>query len=140
MIPYLEIANFFGSYLLSAHTTAKAEERKDSAIKDKMILKMAGFKEESTDKARSVSDPHTKLTRRTIALFSVFMLIGVIIYYGAGDSTIFIETKVATGGWFLFPERIVSKFHEIKGIPFLDIYDQVLISIFGLYFGNNHSR
>ena len=43
--------------------------------RQKMLMQRAGFAAKQTDKARNVSDPHTKHTRRWIALMCVFSII-----------------------------------------------------------------
>jgi len=136
----MEILTFFGSYILSFLSTSFASAMKAKAQQQEWLYKMAGLQEKSTRAARKVTDKHTKTTRRYLALMASTVLIMGVIWLAATGVPVVVETTVTSGGWLFFPERETTKFETINGIPFLDVYVQILISVFGLYFGNNHAK
>jgi hypothetical protein len=136
----IELITFLGSYLLSFVGTLFSNAQKKKAQFNENILKLAGLTEKSTKEARKTTDRFTKTTRRFLAFFATIMLIGALIILGAYEVPMFIEVKTKVGGWFLIPERTITEFIPIKGVPVLVEYRLILVSIFGLYFGNNHAK
>jgi hypothetical protein len=104
------------------------------------LLKIAGLREESTIAARNIQDKHTKTTRRVLALLSAITLITGIVILAASGIPIAVETTRSEGGFLFFPERTITEFVTVEAIPILAEYKLILLSVFGLYFGNNHAR
>tara|TARA_R100001530_G_C4309899_1_gene152722 strand:+ start:131 stop:433 length:303 start_codon:yes stop_codon:yes gene_type:complete len=76
MIP-MELISMLGSTLLGGAMSIMAQKAQAEAEREKALMARANFAARQTDKARKVSDPHTKHTRRWIALMCVFSIIVV---------------------------------------------------------------
>ena len=106
-------------------------------------MQRAGFAAKQTDKARAVSDPHTKHTRRWIALMCVFSIIVVPIV-----APIFTDVNVAyqivteaDSGWWIFGSTYETSYFEQGNTVFItNLQSHTIFSIIGLYFGGSLTR
>ena len=64
----MELISMLGSTVLGGVMSIMAQKGQAEAEKQKMLMQRAGFAAKQTDKARNVTDSHTKHTRRAIAL------------------------------------------------------------------------
>lgn len=136
----ISLLTFLGSYVLSFLGTMATSSMKMKAQQNENLLRLAGMTEKSTRAARKITDPYTKVTRRFLAIFTTIFLVGVLIILGAQEVPMYIEVKNTVGGWLFIPERTITEFIRIEGVPILREYRLILIAIFGLYFGNNHAK
>lgn len=136
------ILTFVGSYLLSFISTSISNMMKMNAQKHKQLLQLAGLREQSTQAARNdiTADKYSKTTRRILAILCISTLVTLIVIMAANGVPIAVETTRTEGGWLIFPERQITEFITLQGVPFLKEYKSIILLIIGLYFGNNHAR
>jgi hypothetical protein len=142
MIP-MELLSMLASTVLGGVMSIVAQRGQAEAEKQKMLMERAGFAAEQTDKAREVTDPHTKHTRRWIALMCVFSIIVVPIV-----APIFTDVNIAyqiiteaDSGWWIFGSSFeTSYFVESNSIYITNLQSHTIFSIIGLYFGGSLTR
>ncbi len=142
MIP-MELISMLGSTLLGGAMSILSQRGQVEAEKQKMLMQRAGFAAKQTDKARAVSDPHTKHTRRWIALMCVFSIIVVPIV-----APIFTDVNVAyqivteaDSGWWIFGSTYETSYFEQGNTVFItNLQSHTIFSIIGLYFGGSLTR
>jgi hypothetical protein len=142
MIP-MELISMLGSTLLGGAMSILSQRGQAEAEKQKMLMQRAGFAAKQTDKARAVSDPHTKHTRRWIALMCVFSIIVVPII-----APIFTDVNVAyqivteaDSGWWIFGSTYETSYFEQGNTVFItNLQSHTIFSIIGLYFGGSLTR
>ena len=142
MIP-MELMSMLGSTVLGGVMSIMAQKAQAQADREKAMMQRAKFAAEQTDKARAVSDPHTKHTRRWIALMCVFSIIVVPI-----TAPIFVDIPVYMGytetvsqGWWIFASDYdVTKWQPMTGIVIGPLQSHTIFSIIGLYFGGSLTR
>ena len=108
-----------------------------------MLMARADFAAKQTDKARDVKDPHTKHTRRWIALMCVFSIIVVPIV-----APIFTDVNIAyqivteaDSGWWIFGSSYETSYFEQGNTIFItNLQSHTIFSIIGLYFGGSLTR
>ena len=76
MIP-MELLSMLASTVLGGVMSIMAQKGQAEAEREKMLMQRAEFAAKQTDKARNVSDPHTKHAGRCIAWMCVFSIIVV---------------------------------------------------------------
>ena len=109
----------------------------------KMLMQRANFAAKQTDKARNVTDNHTKHTRRAIAIMCVFSIIVVPIV-----APIFTDVNVAyqivteaDSGWWIFGSTYETSYFEQGNTIFItNLQSHTIFSIIGLYFGGALTR
>jgi hypothetical protein len=139
----IELMTFLGSYLLSFISTFANGRAKSSDAKFKQTLQLAGLQEESTKEARKVKDGFTKTTRRILAITVNFVFAFILLGLTAAwlDVPTFVEvTETQRGFWPFLSDKVITKFIEIKGAMYTEAFTTVILSVFGLYFGNNHAK
>jgi hypothetical protein len=123
--------------LLGARANAQAEQMK-------ALMRQNEFVEKSRQSVREMGDPSFfAMTRRIIAIFCIFVIIGVpMIAPLISDTPIYVQTEITSGGDWLFfsTESTDVIWEEIKGIPFLTLHANVIISIVGLYMGSSIAK
>jgi len=101
-------------------------------------MQRAGFAAKQTDKARNVTDAHTKHTRRAIALMCVFSIIVVpIVAPIFTDVTVVYQiiSEVDSGWWIFGSSYETSVWKEGNSIFITSLQSHTIFSIIGLYFG-----
>ena len=106
-------------------------------------MQRANFAAKQTDKARNITDNHTKHTRRWIALMCVFSIIVVPIV-----APIFTDVNVAyqilteaDSGWWIFGSTYETSYFEQGNTIFItNLQSHTIFSIIGLYFGGALTR
>ena len=142
MIP-MELLSMLASTVLGGVMSIMAQKGQAEAEREKMLMQRADFAAKQTDKARAVSDPHTKHTRRWIALMCVFSIIVVPIV-----APIFTDVNVAyqivteaSSGWWIFGETYETSYFESGNTIFItNLQSHTIFSIIGLYFGGSLTR
>ncbi len=142
MIP-MELLSMLASTVLGGVMSIMAQKAQAEAEREKMLMNRAKFAAVQTDKARAVSDPHTKHTRRWIALMCVFSIIVVPIV-----APIFSDVNIAyqivteaDSGWWIFGSTYeTSYFEEGNTIYITNLQSHTIFSIIGLYFGGSLTR
>ena len=142
MIP-MELISMLGSTVLGGVMSIMAQKGQAEQERQKMLMQRADFAAKQTDKARAVSDPHTKHTRRWIALMCVFSIIVVPIV-----APIFTDVNViyqivteADSGWWIFGSSYeTSVWKEGNSIFITNLQSHTIFSIIGLYFGGSLTR
>ena len=142
MIP-MELISMLGSTVLGGVMSIMAQKAQAQAEREKMLMARAEFAGKQTDAARAVSAPHTKHTRRWIALMCVFSIIVVPI-----TAPIFVDIPVYMGytetvsqGWWIFASDYdVTKWQPMTGIVIGPLQSHTIFSIIGLYFGGSLTR
>ena len=142
MIP-MELLSMLASTVLGGVMSIMAQKAQAEAEREKMLMNRAKFAAVQTDKARAVSDPHTKHTRRWIALMCVFSIIVVPII-----TPIFTDVKVIyqvttemSSGWWIFGTSFeTTVWREGSGIFITSLQSHTIFSIIGLYFGGSLTR
>ena len=142
MIP-MELISMLGSTVLGGVMSIMAQKGQAEQERQKMLMQRADFAAKQTDKARAVSDPHTKHTRRWIALMCVFSIIVVPII-----APIFTDVNViyqivteADSGWWIFGSSYeTSVWKEGNSIFITNLQSHTIFSIIGLYFGGSLTR
>ena len=142
MIP-MELISMLGSTVLGGVMSIMAQKGQAEQERQKMLMQRADFAAKQTDKARAVSDPHTKHTRRWIALMCVFSIIVVPII-----APIFTDVNViyqivteADSGWWIFGSSYeTSVWKEGNSIFITNLQSHTIFSIIGLYFGGALTR
>ena len=142
MIP-MELLSMLASTVLGGVMSIMAQKGQAEQEKQKMLMQRAGFAAKQTDKAREVTDPHTKHTRRWIALMCVFSIIVVPIV-----APIFTDVNIAyqivteaSSGWWIFGETYeTSYFEQGNTIYITNLQSHTIFSIIGLYFGGSLTR
>ena len=142
MIP-MELISMLGSTLLGGAMSIMAQKAQAEAEREQALMARANFAARQTDKARKVSDPHTKHTRRWIALMCVFSIIVVPIM-----APIFVDinviyqvtTQVDSGWWIFGSSYETTVWKEGSGIFITSLQSHTIFSIIGLYFGGSLTR
>ena len=142
MIP-MELMSMLGSTVLGGVMSIMAQKGQAQAEREKMLMARAEFAGKQTDAARAVSDPHTKHTRRWIALMCVLSIIVVPI-----TAPIFVDIPVYMGytetvsqGWWIFASDYdVTQWKPMTGIVIGPLQSHTIFSIIGLYFGGSLTR
>jgi hypothetical protein len=138
-----EVMNLLGSSLLGGIMQVIGSKAKAQQEQMKMLMMKGEFAEKSRDKVRSMGDPNFfAMTRRIIALTCIFSIILLPMLAGIFEVPIYIQVENHTGSdWFLFSsESTMNEWKEIRGIPFLEMHKNVVISIIGLYMGSSISK
>ena len=142
MIP-MELLSMLASTVLGGVMSIMAQKAQAQADREKAMMQQARFAARQTDKARAVSDPHTKHTRRWIALMCVFSIIVVPIM-----APIFTDVNVIyqivteqDSGWWIFGSSYeTSVWKEGNSIFITNLQSHTIFSIIGLYFGGSLTR
>ena len=136
----IELITFLGSYVLSFISTIVSKKMDHAAQSQKHLMQLAGLREESTQAARTqVTDNWSKFTRRMLA-FSVTAIL-VLLSVGLTHGTVFVEVSdTVRGFWPFVSDKEVTQFIPVNGGVILTEYRLILLSVFGLYFGNNHAK
>ena len=142
MIP-MELISMLGSTLLGGAMSILSQRGQAETEKQKMLMQRAGFAAKQTDRARQIADPHTKHTRRWIALMCVFSIIVVPIL-----APIFTNVNVAyqivteaDSGWWIFGSTYETSYFEQGNTIFItNLQSHTIFSIIGLYFGGSLTR
>lgn len=142
MIP-MELISMLGSTVLGGVMSIMAQKAQAEAERQKMLMARANFAARQTDKAREIKDPHTKHTRRWIALMCVFSIIVIPIV-----APIFTDVTVAyqiiteaDSGWWIFGSSYeTSVWKEGNTIFITSLQSHTIFSIIGLYFGGSLTR
>tara|TARA_B100000029_G_C17422563_1_gene904853 strand:- start:463 stop:894 length:432 start_codon:yes stop_codon:yes gene_type:complete len=142
MIP-MELISMLGSTVLGGVMSIMAQKSQAEAEREKMLIARANFAAKQTDKARDVKDPHTKHTRRWIALMCVFSIIVVpIIAPIFTDVTVIYQvvTEQSSGWWIFGSSFETTVWKEGTGIFITSLQSHTIFSIIGLYFGGSLTR
>ena len=142
MIP-MELISMLGSTVLGGVMSIMAQKGQAEQERQKMLMQRANFAAKQTDKARNVTDNHTKHTRRAIAIMCVFSIIVVPIV-----APIFTDVNViyqivteADSGWWIFGSSYeTSVWKEGNSIFITSLQSHTIFSIIGLYFGGSLTR
>ena len=142
MIP-MELVSMLGSTLLGGAMSIMAQKAQAEAEREKALMERAKFAARQTDKARKVTDPHTKHTRRWIALMCVFSIIVVPIVAPifTDINVIYQVTTEVDSGWWIFGSSYeTTVWKEGTGIFITSLQSHTIFSIIGLYFGGSLTR
>jgi hypothetical protein len=142
MIP-MELISMLGSTLLGGAMSIMAQKAQAEADREKALMERAKFAARQTDKARKVTDPHTKHTRRWIALMCVFSIIVVPIVAPifTDINVIYQVTTEVDSGWWIFGSSYeTTVWKEGTGIFITSLQSHTIFSIIGLYFGGSLTR
>ena len=142
MIP-MELISMLGSTVLGGIMSIMAQKAQAEAERQKMLMARANFAARQTDKARAVSDPHTKHTRRWIALMCVFSIIVIpIVAPIFTDVTVAYQiiTEMESGWWIFGSSYETSVWKEGNTIFITSLQSHTIFSIIGLYFGGSLTR
>ncbi len=142
MIP-TELLSMLASTVLGGVMSIMAQKAQAQAEREKALMVRAKFAAAQTDKARAVSDPHTKHTRRWIALMCVFSIIVVPILAPIfTDVTVIYQVVTeADSGWWIFGSSYeTTVWKEGTGIFITSLQSHTIFSIIGLYFGGSLTR
>ena len=142
MIP-MELISMLGSTVLGGVMSIMAQKSQAEAAREKMLMARADFAAKQTDKAREIKDPHTKHTRRWIALMCVFSIIVVpIIAPIFTDVTVIYQvvTEQSSGWWIFGSSFETTVWKEGTGIFITSLQSHTIFSIIGLYFGGSLTR
>ena len=142
MIP-MELISMLGSTLLGGAMSIMAQKAQAEADREKALMERAKFTARQTDKARKVTDPHTKHTRRWIALMCVFSIIVVPIVAPifTDINVIYQVTTEVDSGWWIFGSSYeTTVWKEGTGIFITSLQSHTIFSIIGLYFGGSLTR
>tara|TARA_B100000686_G_scaffold278800_1_gene299034 strand:- start:155 stop:586 length:432 start_codon:yes stop_codon:yes gene_type:complete len=142
MIP-MELISMLGSTVLGGVMSIMAQKGQAEAERQKMLMARANFAARQTDKARAVSDPHTKHTRRWIALMCVFSIIVIpIVAPIFTDVTVAYQiiTEMESGWWIFGSSYETSVWKEGNTIFITSLQSHTIFSIIGLYFGGSLTR
>ena len=142
MIP-MELISMLGSTVLGGIMSIQAQKAQAQHEKEKMLMARAEFAAVQTDKARDVKDPHTKHTRRWIALMCVFSIIVVPIIAPifTDVNVIYQVTTAVDSGWWIFGDSFeTTVWKEGSGIFITSLQSHTIFSIIGLYFGGSLTR
>ena len=142
MIP-MELLSMLASTVLGGVMSIMAQKAQAQAEREKALMVRAKFAAAQTDKARAVSDTHTKHTRRWIALMCVFSIIVVPILAPIfTDVTVIYQVVTeADSGWWIFGSSYeTTVWKEGTGIFITSLQSHTIFSIIGLYFGGSLTR
>ena len=142
MIP-MEFLSRLAYTVLGCVMAIMAQKGQAEQERQKMLMQRANFAAKQTDKARNVTDNHTKHTRRWIALMCVFSIIVVPIV-----APIFTDVNVAyqivteaDSGWWIFGSTYETSYFEQGNTVFItNLQSHTIFSIIGLYFGGSLTR
>ena len=139
-----EVANLLISSLLGGAMQILGARANAQAEQMKALMAQNKFIEESRKSVREMGDAKFfAMTRRIIALFCIFVIIGVpMIAPLIFDVPIYVQTEITSGNDWLFfsTESNDVVWKEIQGIPFLSLHANVIISIVGLYMGSSIAK
>tara|TARA_R110002020_G_scaffold54680_2_gene152243 strand:- start:7042 stop:7473 length:432 start_codon:yes stop_codon:yes gene_type:complete len=142
MIP-MELISMLGSTVLGGVMSIMAQKGQAQAEREKMLMARAEFAGKQTDAARAIKDPHTKHTRRWIALMCVFSIIVVpIVAPIFTDVNVIYQvvTEVDSGWWIFGSTYETSVWKEGNSIFITSLQSHTIFSIIGLYFGGSLTR
>jgi len=142
MIP-MELISMLGSTVLGGAMSIMAQKGQAQAEREKMLMQRAEFAGKQTDKAREIKDPHTKHTRRWIALMCVFSIIVVPIMapiFTDVNIVYQVVTEVDSGWWIFGDSYEATVWKEGNGIFITSLQSHTIFSIIGLYFGGSLTR
>ena len=139
-----EVLNLLISSLLGGALQLLGARSKAQADQMKALMRQNEFIEQSRTQVRQMGDANFfAMTRTIIALFCIFVIIGVpMIFPAILDVPIYVQTEITSGGDWLFfsTESTDVVWKEIRGIPFLTLHANVIISIVGLYMGSSITK
>lgn len=140
----IELVSMLVSTVLGGVLSIMAQKSKDKAEEQKMLMQRAKFQSEQFDKAREVSDPFTKNTRRWIALLCVVAIIVLPKLAPFIDPTLPIYvgyTESVMQGWWIFASSTdITQWKPLGGLVITPLDTHVVSSIIGLYFGGSLVR
>lgn len=144
MIP-LELVTLISSTVLGGVMSIWSKSMEQRHQTYTYALERAGQNEKSHAKARKVTDPHTKWTRRVIALTTVFAVVLLPKLAALYDPTLSIYygyTEVVEKGWWIFssPPMDVTKWQALEGLVITPLDTHLLAAITGLYFGGSLTK
>ena len=132
------------STVLGGVLSIMAQKGQAEQEKQKMLMQRAGFQSKQFDKARQVSDPFTKNTRRWIALISVVSILVIPKLAPFIDPTLPIYvgyTEEVMQGWWIFASSTdITQWKPMTGLVITPLDTHVVSSIIGLYFGGSLVR
>ena len=121
-----------------------AQNSKDKADQQNMLMARADFQSKQFDKARNVQDPFTKNTRRWIALMCVMAIIVLPKLAPFIDPSLNIYvgyTEVVSSGFWIFSSSAdMTLWKPLDGLVITPLDTHVVSSIIGLYFGGSLVR
>jgi hypothetical protein len=140
----VELISMLVSTVLGGILSIMAQKSKDKAEEQKMLMQRAKFQSEQFDKARAVTDPFTKNTRRWIALMCVVAIIVLPKLAPFIDPTLPIYvgyTETVQEGWWIFASDVdMTRWKPLEGLVITPLDTHVVSSIIGLYFGGSLVR
>ncbi len=132
----LEILTMLGSTLLSGMLSLKK-------AKDEAFIAALAQQQKGQQEARSVTNRTFQITRRWIALMSVFSVIVLPKLVAIFDPDILVTvgyTEFNPGFLFLTEDRDVVVWREVSGLVITPLDTHVIAGIIGLYFGTKVGR
>ena len=143
MIP-LELLSMLTSTILGGVLSIMAQKSQAEADKQKMLMQRAEFAAAQVDKARDVTDPFTKNTRRYIAFLAVISILVIpkLAPFIDPDMPIYVGyTETIQQGWWIFAsDTDMTKWKPLSGLVITPLDTHVVSSIIGLYFGGSLVR
>jgi uncharacterized ion transporter superfamily protein YfcC len=140
----IELISMLVSTILGGILSIMAQKSKDRADEQKMLMQRAEFQSQQFDKAREVSDPFTKNTRRVIAILCVLAIIVLPKLAPFIDPLMPIYvgyTETIQQGWWIFATDMdMTQWKPMTGLVITPLDTHVVSSIIGLYFGGSLVR
>ena len=140
----IELISMLVSTILGGILSIMAQKSKDRADEQKMLMQRAEFQSQQFDKAREVSDPFTKNTRRVIAILCVLAIIVLPKLAPFIDPLMPIYvgyTETIQQGWWIFATDMdMTQWKPMTGLVITPLDTHVVLSIIGLYFGGSLVR
>ena len=140
----IELISMLVSTILGGILSIMAQKSKDRADEQKMLMQRAEFQSQQFDKAREVSDPFTKNTRRVIAILCVLAIIVLPKLAPFIDPLMPIYvgyTETIQQGWWIFATDMdMTQWKPMSGLVITPLDTHVVSSIIGLYFGGSLVR
>ena len=140
----MELLSMGASTLLGGILGIMAQNSKDKAEQQKMLMARADFQSKQFDKARNVTDQFTKNTRRYIALMCVMAIIVLpkLAPFIDPSMDIFVgyTESVSKGFWIFSSSTDMTLWKPLGGLVITPLDTHVVSSIIGLYFGGSLVR
>jgi|TARA_R110000787_G_scaffold243760_1_gene349740 hypothetical protein len=140
----MELLSMGASTVLGGVLGIMAQNSKDKADQQNMLMARADFQSKQFDKARNVQDPFTKNTRRWIALMCVMAIIVLPKLAPFIDPSLNIYvgyTEVVSSGFWIFSSSAdMTLWKPLDGLVITPLDTHVVSSIIGLYFGGSLVR
>ena len=140
----MELISMGASTVLGGVLGIMAQNSKDKADQQNMLMARADFQSKQFDKARNVQDPFTKNTRRWIALMCVMAIIVLPKLAPFIDPSLNIYvgyTEVVSSGFWIFSSSAdMTLWKPLDGLVITPLDTHVVSSIIGLYFGGSLVR